>query len=591
MKLTGKQFEQVHKAILGGYDLGALQMLVRIELDLDLETIAGGDNLSMRVFNLVRWADQRGSIAELVSAACAANPNNVALQALSRDAQSWFAPQPPPSNPAEPPPAVRPLPATPPAQVFLSYNRQDTAQMEAVRALLLDAGLSVWIDAGLTPGTRSWQAAIETAIRQAQAMLVLLSPAAKASEWVNIEVSVALDLGRPVFPLLVRGEKGDAVPIRLYNTQYVDGRGDLAGALTAQLLPTLRQQLGLATPPPLPPTRSLEETRFVPPTTAAPDTPPAETAKPQSTPAAKQARPRKKAAAPPVEPTKPAKPIEFEWVTIPAGVFWMGSRKEPGFLGRIFGTATVTTPADAQAYDNETPQHQVNLPAYRIGRVPVTVAQFGEFIKATRHKTTADEQGSAFAWNGKEWADVKGANWAHPRGPESDVAQKADHPVTCVSWQDAQAFCRWASEQSGQSIRLPSEAEWEKAARGVDGRIWPWGNEPPTDSRCNFNNKVGDTTPVGRYPSGASPYGCLDMAGNVWEWTSSLFKPYPYKAEDGREDAAASGSRTLRGGSWLTSPLFTCAAPAGSSTPLLARPCRISSGVPWPLTLWSLVFL
>ncbi len=117
--------------------------------------------------------------------------------------------------------------------------------------------------------------------------------------------------------------------------------------------------------------------------------------------------------------------------------------------------------------------------------------------------------------------------------------------MTQVIWHDAQAFCEWAK------VRLPSEAEWEKAARGTDGRIWPWGDDSPTERHCNFNMNIGDTTPVGNYPDGASPYDVLDMAGNVWEWTSSLFKPYRYDANDGREDPQASGSRTLRGGSWL----------------------------------------
>ena len=243
-----------------------------------------------------------------------------------------------------------------------------------------------------------------------------------------------------------------------------------------------------------------------------------------------------------------AGPIAFDWVTIPAGTFLMGSDNAK----------------DKLAFDDETPQHTLHLPEYRIARVPVTVAQFAAFVGATGHKTTAEAQGSAWNYIGSEWKEIKGADWAHPRGPKSDVKVKQEHPVTCVSWHDAVAFCKWVG------VRLPSEAEWEKAARGTDGRIWPWGGREPNSGVCNFNMTVGDTTPVGRYPDGKSPNGLLDVAGNVWEWTSSLWgtdagKPefgYPYDAKDGRENPSAPDTvrRILRGGSfWNVAQDVRCA--------------------------------
>ena len=286
---------------------------------------------------------------------------------------------------------------------------------------------------------------------------------------------------------------------------------------------------------------------------------PVEVRKPPST-----AQPARTAAEPPPQITVPtqtaqqaeaADPVDIAWVTIPAGEFLMGSDKKK----------------DKQADDDEMPQHKIHLPEYRIARFPVTVAQFAAFVEATGHRTTAEERGSACGYTGSQWEDIQGASWAHPRGPDSDVRQKQDHPVTCVSWLDAQAFCRWASSVIGTEIRLPSEAEWEKAARGTDGRIWPWGNETPTKDHCNFAGNVGDTTPVGKYPKGASPYGVLDMAGNVWEWTASKYvnrtrtppttvgrtrraaKPARCAAGRGTTMTAASAARTGTTSTFLTS--------------------------------------
>ncbi|MFN8439283.1 MAG: SUMF1/EgtB/PvdO family nonheme iron enzyme [Caldilineaceae bacterium] len=208
--------------------------------------------------------------------------------------------------------------------------------------------------------------------------------------------------------------------------------------------------------------------------------------------------------------------IDFDWVTIAAGEFLMGSDRAK----------------DKCAFGDELPQHKLYLPSFKIARVPVTVEQFAQFIKATGYKTTAEQ-------NSEEYY------WAAPRGKDSDVRNKQNHPVTCVTWHDAIKFCEWAE------VRLPTEAEWERAARWTDGRIYPWGNEAPDQSRCNFDRNVSDTTPVGNYPKGVSKEGVLDMAGNVWEWVSTKDEAYPYDAKDGREELTGDEHRLLRGGSWF----------------------------------------
>lgn len=202
-----------------------------------------------------------------------------------------------------------------------------------------------------------------------------------------------------------------------------------------------------------------------------------------------------------------AQGVTMSFVRVPAGEFTMGS-----------------SDADWGAESDEKPQHKVYLDEYLIGKYEVTVAQFRAFVEETGYTASRD---------------------ALPSGKE-------DHSVTMVSWEDAVAFCRWASEVTGRVVRLPTEAEWEKAARGTDARIYPWGNEPPDVSRCNFDNKIG-TMPVGNYsPAGDSPYGCADMAGNVWEWVNDWYQKTYYSVSPGSNPpgSANGDSRVLRGGGW-----------------------------------------
>ena len=211
---------------------------------------------------------------------------------------------------------------------------------------------------------------------------------------------------------------------------------------------------------------------------------------------------------------------------------------------------------------DEQPVHTVYLDAYWIDQTEVTNAMFTLFVERTGYQTDAEGIGSSYVFDGTNWNDVSGADWQHPQGPSSGLAGLNDHPVVHVSWNDAEAYCGWAG------VRLPSEAEWEKAARGIDGRTYPWGNQSLAGNLLNFadinlnvdwaDRNVDDgyqfTAPVGSYPAGASPYGALDMAGNVWEWVEDWYgETYYSQSPESNPTGPASGQyRVLRGGSWVS---------------------------------------
>jgi len=244
-----------------------------------------------------------------------------------------------------------------------------------------------------------------------------------------------------------------------------------------------------------------------------------------------------------------------EMVFVPAGEFVMGSEE----LG-----------------DDERPAHRVYLDDFWIDRYEVTNERFARFVAATGYQTEAERRGRGWVWMDSDgstelttgWEEVEGADWRHPHGPDSNIGGKMDHPVVLVSWNDADAYCRWAGK------RLPSEAQWEKAARGPStprqpfdgaqdraeddaapghGRRYAWGDEFDSARANTSESKRGDTTPVGSFsPQGDSPYGASDMTGNVWEWVADWYgSDYYSQAPLTNPTGPATGTyKVLRGGSW-----------------------------------------
>jgi len=244
-------------------------------------------------------------------------------------------------------------------------------------------------------------------------------------------------------------------------------------------------------------------------------------------------------------------------VPIPAGAFTMGTDDPNGYPD-----------------DGEGPPHEVELPAFELGAAAVTNDEFGAFVAATGHRTSAEQLGASFVFGGllpddfpdtrgvaaaPWWREVEGADWCHPEGPQSDITDRGTHPVVHISWLDAMSYCSWSG------TRLPTEAEWERAARGgLEGSHYPWGDdlEPGGDHRMNVfqgefpqANTAADgwigTCPVGSFPPNG--FGLYEMTGNTWEWCADWFAPDAYRAAPcvAPPGPSSGSARVMRGGSYL----------------------------------------
>ncbi|MBE7553518.1 MAG: SUMF1/EgtB/PvdO family nonheme iron enzyme [Anaerolineales bacterium] len=487
------------------------------------------------VQKLLVHAEQKLLLDELLAWAEAQNPTRYAShQPYSEDD--------PPSRKVEPEPIhLQPssLPVLPPSplRVFLCHAAADKPAVRDLYHRLRSDGFQPWLDEeDLLPGQK-WQREIPKAVAASDVIVVCLSNAALTKAgYVQDEIKFALDAAdrqpeETIFLIPLRLEECD-VPERLRGLHWVNffdpkGYERLVRSLRkkaeakmeaeakakaeteaeTKVEPAVRKKPAIKPRPEIPPgdrylggVRDEEAMAYF---------------REHFARLGGETKPEQKTAEPqPPAPLPQPLPRRFdfepEMILIPAGEFLMGSDPKK----------------DEHALENEQPQHTLYLPDYYMAKTPVTNAQYSAFVQATKRKALYD--------------------WENGKIPEG----KENHPVVHVSWDDAVAYCSWLAQVMGKAYRLPSEAEWEKAARGTDGRIYPWGNKWDA-GRCNTQeNRLGGTTPVEIYPTGVSPYEVLDMAGNVWEWTNSLHYPYPYDPKDGRESPLAKGDRVLRGGSW-----------------------------------------
>lgn len=233
------------------------------------------------------------------------------------------------------------------------------------------------------------------------------------------------------------------------------------------------------------------------------------------------------------EKEKNKDPFVEEMVFIPGGTFQMGCDEE----------------RDGECAPNEKPLHSVTISEFYMSRYEVTVGQFAQFVQETRFLTDAEQKGGGYIWNGSEWTKKEGVNWRDDPFGVPRPLQDYNHPVVHVSWDDCMAFTRWLSAKTGRRYRLPTEAEWEYAARAGENYRYAGSNDAD-EVLWSDENSNGSTQPVGQKAPNA--FGLYDMSGSVWEWCSDwaaddYYAQSPPNNPQGPEEGA---NRIMRGGSW-----------------------------------------
>jgi formylglycine-generating enzyme required for sulfatase activity len=380
-----------------------------------------------------------------------------------------------------------------PLSVFLCHLSKDKPiARDLHKRLQAESWIDAWLDEEKLLQGQDWHTEVRNAVEAADVVLVILSNQSVSAEgYVHRDLKFVLDIAdqKRVGEMLILPLRFDDCPIprRLRNWQYVDHCPlERKGWIFERALGMLRSRAQALDLQFESPLSRVEE----------------KTISDES-----------------LDPT-PVVPLPgkiilsngMEFMPVPMGTFLMGSKR-----------------GDQNAYDHEKPQYTIDIPYdYWMARFPVTNDLYNIYIESRKMKHPV------YGWE-----------------------KRGNHPVVCIAWENAMDYCLWLRDllatelPADLTLRLPTESEWEKAARGLDGRAYPWGNSFDKNHCNTTDTGIHDTTPVGLYsPRGNSPYGCADMVGNVWEWTHSLNRKYPYLPMDGRENEISSTARVLRGGSF-----------------------------------------
>jgi len=493
------------------------------------------------------------------------------------------------------------------SHVFISYSKRNRAYARKLADHLAAQGFDYWIDDRIDFG-EEWSKVIFKAIEDCAALIVIMTPKSEESKWVQREVGWADHLEKPLFPLLLEGENwpifvrtqyADVRDGSLPPDDFCDRLADYAprqaqaGAdvteASAPTSPPARKTKPRRPPEPPPPfdvTAAINEFYAARSESRWADALAALTRIRESgqvpgwfglaqreqeieqevqaeVARAEEARQRRvweaardreydlvRAVARHDTPARAKAALRGFWETYPghdpdglaeqARLFHdILDLLPPPFEWCEIPAGDVTLITEKGWAKNYVPEGgSTTFPVARFGlaRYPTTNAQFQVFVDAP------DGYSDPVWWDYSSDAQAWRAKNDRPEAPAWDGPP--DHPRVNVTWYEAAAYCRWLSSHLLYEVRLSAETEWQRAAQGDDGRKYPWGNEEPDETRANWRGKKGQTTPVGSYPEGASPYGVLDMAGNVWEWCATDYNT-------GSSDVSLSAeTRVLRGGSW-----------------------------------------